>query len=255
MSAQEDSHGPAIRSLLEQLSTTASSLNTASDRLNKQVDHLESALQKFNLGISCWEDFAVSDSSEAPMWRKEQIGYARFKDKWRIGLRRMSGHEFYAESDEQSEWPFVEAPRDMRVRATKFFGLLITKLNERAAATLQELSTRTAEVQQLSCAIDSVFDSRTTQVSGAQSFHEFALIERLRDAVTVALHSKGYETASELLRSGQWTVDDSSITVSVPVKKAMLSITMNPEAERIARAAIQQAGSSAKLIVLPQGAK
>jgi DNA polymerase-3 subunit gamma/tau len=31
----------------------------------------------------------------------------------------------------------------------------------------------------------------------------------------------------------------------------MLSLTMNPEAERIARTALQQAGSSAKLIVLP----
>ena len=31
----------------------------------------------------------------------------------------------------------------------------------------------------------------------------------------------------------------------------MLSLTMNPEAERIARTAMQQAGSSAKLVVIP----
>ena len=81
---------------------------------------------------------------------------------------------------------------------------------------------------------------------------EFVSIsDKLRDAVTQALHDKGHETASALLRGGQWTVGDTSITVTVAVKKTMLSLTMNPEAERIARTALQQAGSNAKLVVLP----
>ena len=78
-----------------------------------------------------------------------------------------------------------------------------------------------------------------------------SLIDKLRDAVTQALHDKGHETASALLRGGQWTIGGDSITVSVAVKKTMLSLTMNPEAERIARAALQQAGCNLKLIVLP----
>jgi DNA polymerase-3 subunit gamma/tau len=78
-----------------------------------------------------------------------------------------------------------------------------------------------------------------------------SISDKLRDAVTLALHDKGHETASALLRAGQWSVGDTSITVSVAVKKTMLSLTMNPEAERIARAALQQAGSNAKLVVLP----
>jgi DNA polymerase III subunit gamma/tau len=78
-----------------------------------------------------------------------------------------------------------------------------------------------------------------------------SIADKLRDAVTEALHDKGHETASALLRGGQWAVGDTSITVSVAVKKTMLSLTMNPEAERIARTALQQAGSNAKLIVVP----
>src|ERR1700744_1066523 len=78
-----------------------------------------------------------------------------------------------------------------------------------------------------------------------------SITDKLRDAVTEALHDKGHETASVLLRGGQWTVADNSITVSVAVKKTMLSLTMNTEAERIARTALQQAGSTAKLVVLP----
>lgn len=78
-----------------------------------------------------------------------------------------------------------------------------------------------------------------------------SLTDKLRDAVTQALHEKGHETASALLRGGQWTVAEGNITVSVAVKKTMLSLTMNPEAERIARTALQQAGSNAKFVVLP----
>lgn len=73
----------------------------------------------------------------------------------------------------------------------------------------------------------------------------------LRDAVAQALHDKGHETASALLRAGQWSVAPDTITVNVAVKKTMLSLTMNPEAERIARAALLAAGSNAKLMVLP----
>jgi DNA polymerase III subunit gamma/tau len=79
-----------------------------------------------------------------------------------------------------------------------------------------------------------------------------SLIDKLRDAVSQALHDKGHETASALLRAGQWTLSDpNTITVAVGVRKTMLSLTMNPEAERIARTAMQQAGSSAKLVVIP----
>jgi DNA polymerase-3 subunit gamma/tau len=79
-----------------------------------------------------------------------------------------------------------------------------------------------------------------------------SIADKLREAVTQALHDKGHETASALLRAGQWSLSDpNTITVTVAVRKTMLSLTMNPEAERIARAALQQAGSSAKLVVLP----
>jgi DNA polymerase-3 subunit gamma/tau len=72
-----------------------------------------------------------------------------------------------------------------------------------------------------------------------------------RDAVTLALHDKGHETASALLRAGQWSLNGDTITVAVAVRKTMLSLTMNPEAERIARTALQAAGIGARLVVVP----
>jgi DNA polymerase III subunit gamma/tau len=72
-----------------------------------------------------------------------------------------------------------------------------------------------------------------------------------REAVTLALHDKGHETASALLRAGQWSLNGDTINVAVAVKKTMLSLTMNPEAERIARSALQAAGIGARLAVVP----
>jgi DNA polymerase-3 subunit gamma/tau len=72
-----------------------------------------------------------------------------------------------------------------------------------------------------------------------------------REAVTLALHDKGHETASALLRAGQWSLNGDTITVAVAVRKTMLSLTMNPEAERISRNALQAEGIGAKLVVVP----
>jgi DNA polymerase III subunit gamma/tau len=77
-----------------------------------------------------------------------------------------------------------------------------------------------------------------------------SLTDKLRDAITQALYDKR-ETASTLLRAGQWRIADGTITVEVGATKTMLSLSMDTEAERIARAALQHAGSNLKLVVLP----
>ncbi|MDQ1453889.1 MAG: polymerase subunit gamma/tau [Acidobacteriaceae bacterium] len=77
-----------------------------------------------------------------------------------------------------------------------------------------------------------------------------SITDKLRDAVTQALHEKGHETASALLGVGQWSLDGNIITVAVKTGKTMLSLTMTPDAERIARTALQRAGSTAKLVVV-----
>ena len=78
-----------------------------------------------------------------------------------------------------------------------------------------------------------------------------SLVDKLRDAVTQALYEKGRETASTLLRAARWNVSDTTITAEVAIGKIMLSVTMDSEAERIARTALQQAGSNLKLMVMP----
>ena len=64
----------------------------------------------------------------------------------------------------------------------------------------------------------------------------------MRDAVCAALDSAGHNTAAALLADGNWSRAGDVVQVEVRVKKTMLSLTMNAEAEKIVRSAAREAG-------------
>jgi len=76
-------------------------------------------------------------------------------------------------------------------------------------------------------------------------------LEKIQESVVAALSDKGHETAAVLLNAGKWSLDGSTIVVEVGVKKTMLGLTMNVEAEKIARNALRAIGASQKLVVVP----
>ena len=76
-------------------------------------------------------------------------------------------------------------------------------------------------------------------------------LHRLRDAVCGALETQGHNTAAALLSSGQWAESADGIRVEVGIKKTMLGLTMNTEADKIMRAAARDTGFTQKITVLP----
>ncbi len=74
---------------------------------------------------------------------------------------------------------------------------------------------------------------------------------RARDAICAALEDNGHNTAAALLADGNWTEAGSSIHAEVRLKKTMLGLTMNADAERICRNALRDIGVTHKLVVLP----
>jgi DNA polymerase-3 subunit gamma/tau len=78
-----------------------------------------------------------------------------------------------------------------------------------------------------------------------------ASLDRIREAVCAALESEGHNTASVLLRAGSWQEISGAVEVEVGIKKTMLGLTMNAEAEKICREALRSIGESRKLVVLP----
>jgi DNA polymerase III subunit gamma/tau len=74
----------------------------------------------------------------------------------------------------------------------------------------------------------------------------------LRQAVVTALASANHSTASQLLGTGIWILDGSSLRIEVPgMGKKMLTLTVNAAAEKIIRQELQRLGAPARFMVVP----
>ncbi|MFT4113031.1 DNA polymerase III subunit gamma/tau [Silvibacterium sp.] len=80
-------------------------------------------------------------------------------------------------------------------------------------------------------------------------------LDLVRDTICSALDAQGHSTASVLLSSGHWREKGDTIEVEVGIKKTMLGLTMNAEAEKICKAALRAIGVNHKLAFVPGEAK
>jgi DNA polymerase-3 subunit gamma/tau len=77
-------------------------------------------------------------------------------------------------------------------------------------------------------------------------------LEALRHAIGSALVAAGHSSAAQLLGSGAWTLDGSSLRIEVPgMGKKMLSLTVNDVAEKIIRQELQRMGAPTRFLVVP----
>jgi DNA polymerase-3 subunit gamma/tau len=76
-------------------------------------------------------------------------------------------------------------------------------------------------------------------------------LDAIRDAVCRALDSEGHNTAAAQLLSGNWTVQGSTIQVELPMRKTMLALTINADAEAICRKAMRAIGATQKITFVP----
>ena len=89
-----------------------------------------------------------------------------------------------------------------------------------------------------------------TAIEGATGAPEADPLASLRDNICAALEAKGHNTAAALLSAGEWTETADTIRAAVNVKRTMLSLTMNAEAEKICKAVIAASGSTQRFTVV-----
>jgi DNA polymerase III subunit gamma/tau len=75
--------------------------------------------------------------------------------------------------------------------------------------------------------------------------------ESIRDAVCAALAREGHETAAEALHQAAWSMQGNMIRVMVPLRKSMLALTVNAEAEAICRNTARALGATQKFVFEP----
>ncbi|HMH14620.1 MAG TPA: DNA polymerase III subunit gamma/tau [Edaphobacter sp.] len=80
--------------------------------------------------------------------------------------------------------------------------------------------------------------------------------EGLQQAAVEALtNAKGQDSAADALDDAEWRIEDGEVRVQTGVSKTMLPMVVNPEAEKVVKAALRDAGAGAlKLVLLPGAA-
>jgi DNA polymerase-3 subunit gamma/tau len=74
----------------------------------------------------------------------------------------------------------------------------------------------------------------------------------MRAAVSEALAVAGHNSASQLLGSGEWTLDGNNLRIEVALmSKKMLTLTVNAAAEKIIKQELQRLGAPARFLVVP----
>lgn len=76
-------------------------------------------------------------------------------------------------------------------------------------------------------------------------------LDRIREAVCAALAREGHETAAAQVMGGEWTQQGNAIQVGLPMRKTMLALTINADAEAICRKAMKAMGATQKIAFVP----
>lgn len=128
-----------LQSSLQELSASATNLNTLSDQLSKQVAEVESAVNKMGIGLSAsvnTESWSDELGEEYDTWR---LCYAKHQSKWGFTIEHLSGHVAHEDSHRSETWAFREAPREHRLKA-------VTKIPELVDALVQKSKDYAADV-------------------------------------------------------------------------------------------------------------
>ncbi len=126
------------------------------------------------------------------------------------------------------------------------------------ALTPLEVASRAVEPATPKAPVAAVTESPQEATSGALALAAAAAdgaagpdLDRVREAVCAALENAGHNTAAVLLDAGTWRENSRTIEVEVGIKKTMLGLTMNAEADKICREALRGIGETRKLVFLP----
>jgi hypothetical protein len=142
-----------------ELSSVASTLNSASDELTKVVTVLDEALRSLNIGITAWTTFTSYTTDSAEDFDHEQIGYCKLNGKWGIAIQRVWGDYNRGEAETEGPWHFGEAPREMRLNSVDKIPELIDALGQRASETAKKIQEKTQEVRELAGIIGQIADA------------------------------------------------------------------------------------------------
>ncbi len=141
-----------LESSLNQIASLSKTLNETSDQLSKSIAEVESALNRYALGIWAWIDEPLAeeevqghtDSAADVFHQVQRLGYGKHRGTW--GLLVASGIEEFWPDNVKTTF-LREAPREIRLQAIAKFPQLLQDLAKRLAETTEEASKKALEAE------------------------------------------------------------------------------------------------------------
>jgi hypothetical protein len=140
-----------LQNSLQELASSADSLNSLSDHLTKQVIEVESSLNKMGLGLTAsvnTEQWSDEIGERYNIWR---ICYEKHSGKWGFTIEHLWGHESFEEGDSET-WPFKDAPREHRLKAVEKIPELIDALLKKSKDFASDISATMSYAEGLAAA-------------------------------------------------------------------------------------------------------
>jgi hypothetical protein len=136
---------PPLKDSLRELQTVVSRLNQATDTLNQTISDFETVLVTIAPGIPVWSlpPLRVPQSGHS-YGQGSQLGFTRWRDDWRLVVRRgqfiqRTGEWVPGSSDDWDHVPLLDASREERAAALALLPVLIADLTKEAKERLTVL--------------------------------------------------------------------------------------------------------------------
>ncbi|MES2392934.1 MAG: hypothetical protein V4555_14910 [Acidobacteriota bacterium] len=140
---------------LKRLADSAAKLNEVSDRLTKQIEQIDAALKRLNLGVTAWVTIFESEDEDGNCLR-EELGYTRIGSRWGVALRTASGTRGDECEPDRTFSAFADAPRQLRIKAVEHIPKLLDQISADAEAMVEKLTPEVAEVAKLTHALEAI---------------------------------------------------------------------------------------------------
>ncbi len=144
-----DSDSNAISAPFKKLIESAAKLNKVSDQLTSQIEEIDGALKRLNLGVSAWVTVEEEMDEDDSSWSREELGYTRIGNRWGVALKTSSGFFGDPSQTDGNFYSFSDAPRELRIRAVRQIPRLIECLSVEAENMIATLAPKVEEVAEL----------------------------------------------------------------------------------------------------------
>ncbi len=263
MTTQRPSLAQRVADQYSTLLSVSRDLNNISDELGKYISELDSALKKLNLGVAVWVRVSIAQGPGETWFEEEEIGYAKADGRWGICLRKTVGDENDDPTEYREErWPFNDAPRRFRIEAIDHIPELVEKLSIEATKTTKEIRERLEDVKAVADAVKNAVH-QPVRIRPRPKATETAVpsttdpptkldVKVFQTIVADALLKSGHASASQILSTSQWSLQNDALQAVVPgIGPKMLALVLNFAAERIIGDELKRLGGPTKFIAIP----